>query len=62
MNREQKIAALVSSGMSNVFEVETHQWIGIIRSLLNIIFSSMSEEELDDVYRDVIGSDPPKAS
>lgn len=62
MNREQKIAALVSSGMSNVFEVETHQWIGIIRSLLNIIFSSMSEEELDDVYKDVIGSDPPKAS
>jgi hypothetical protein len=61
MNREQKIKDLVSSGVNNVIEIETHQWLGIIRSLLNIIFSSMDDKELNEVYEEVIGSDKPKA-
>jgi len=61
MNREQKINALVLSGMESAYEVESHQWLGIIRSLLNIIFSSMDDEELNGVYEDVIGPDRPKA-
>jgi len=61
MNREQKIKDLVSSGINNVIKIETHQWLGIIRSLLNIIFSSMDDKELNEVYEEVIGSDKPKA-
>jgi len=63
MNRQQKIDALVSSGVAHVLEVETHQWLGIIRSLLNILLSSMTDEQLQEVYDDVIGSEQkPKVS
>lgn len=63
MNRQQKIDALVSSGVEHVIEVEKHQWLGIIRALLNILLSSMTDEQLEEVYKDVIGDkDKPKAS
>jgi hypothetical protein len=63
MNRQQKIDALVSSGVAHVLEVERHQWLGIIRSLLNILLSSMTDEQLQEVYDDVIGSEQkPKVS
>jgi len=61
MNREQKIKELVSSGVNNVIEIETHQWLGIIRALLNTLFSSMNDEELNRVYEEVVGSEKPKA-
>lgn len=63
MNRQQKIDALVSSGVEHVLNIETHQWLGIIRALLNILLSSMTDEQLEEVYRDVIGSEEkPKVS
>lgn len=65
MNREQMIDALVSIGIDQVRQTETHQWLGIIRSLFNIVFSSMSDEELLDHYKDAMekenDKEPPTA-
>lgn len=52
MNREQKIDALVCLGIDQVYTMESHQWLGVIRSLLNIVFSSMDDEELEQVYNE----------
>lgn len=53
MNREQLIDTLVGIGIDQVREMETHQWLGIIRALLNIVFSSMTDEELLEHYNDI---------
>lgn len=50
MNREQIIDALVSQGIDEVRRMETHQWLGVIRSLMNLVFSSMDEKELIEHY------------
>ena len=54
MNREQLIDALVSIGIDQVRQMETHQWLGVIRTLMNLVFSSMTDEELLAHYRDAM--------
>lgn len=53
MNREQLIDTLVTIGIDEVREMETHQWLGVIRALMNIVFSSMTEEELLQHYNEI---------
>lgn len=54
MNREQLIDALVSIGIDQVRQMETHQWLGVIRTLMNLVFSSMTDEELLAHYKDAM--------
>lgn len=52
MNREQLINALVSIGIDQVRQMETHQWLGVIRTLMNLTFGNMTDEELLAHYKD----------
>lgn len=53
MNRQQLIDALVSIGIDQVRQMETHQWLGVIRTLLNLTFSYMTDEEILAHYKSV---------
>lgn len=54
MNREQLIDALVCIGIDQVRQMETHQWLGVIRTLMNLVFSGMTDEELLAHYNDAM--------
>lgn len=54
MNREQLIDALVCIGIDQVRQMETHQWLGVIRTLMNLVFSDMTDEELLAHYKDAM--------
>ena len=54
MKREQLIDALVCIGIDQVRQMETHQWLGVIRTLMNLVFSSMTDEELLAHYKDAM--------
>lgn len=60
MNREQLIDALVSIGIDQVRQMETHQWLGVIRTLMNLAFSYMTDEELVAHYRAVTEKEDDK--
>jgi hypothetical protein len=57
MNREQMIDALVCIAIDEVRTMDTHQWLGVIRSLFNITFSSMDDAELLEQYKSATEKD-----